>query len=349
MADYYQTDWLRDRHPCNWRDPAKPLLTAIRSYDALRTKLETEGGTVLDLQTVAALLEAPIPVARAAHPGQISLADAGAVQYFLDDISRYTLHLQVRRDSTGLPLYYLARVAEDYWSYQLVVEDVHVSPGFPTDDERFVQLMSFAGHERQYLRLSALRGKTAALTGADNDRVDDLLLKVGRHVLAAAWHSDQRISSAIAGYLEAPEILHAVELLYLVLSGDLSSVRDEVAGDPLAPRFFEKVYPQPAIRQLLEALPNLDGNRLAAMPKRALHMYGTLTAEFNRFLRTPVDWGPARRVVPLYKLVLANWRRLHLVAPAVKESAALARAVRRLVRASEGVCEGLLAGGRALD
>jgi len=343
MADYYGSAWPHERHARNWRNAVQPLLEHIRTYDLLRRKLETEGGAVQDLQIMAAHLEAAIPVAGATQGTEISLADTAGAQRFLDDVGWQLLRLQVRRDSTGLPLYYLARIGEDYWSYQLVVEDIYVSPGFPADDERFVQLMSYAGHEQHYLRLSSLRAKTVVLAGNDDDRVDDLLLKVGRHVLAAAWHSDQRISSAIAHHLGAREILNAVELLYLVLSGDLSSIRDEIASDPLARRFFEQVYPQPAIRQLLEVLPQLDGNRLAGMPGRALDLYSTLTAEFNRFLRTPVGWNSAQPAVPLYKLVLANWRRLQLVAPVVKQSAALRDAVSRLVQASVALREELLA------
>jgi hypothetical protein len=324
------------------RESYQPLVDHLRLYDDLRLKMEQHGGSLSDLQAITSMLQTRIPVNGPTRAAAVALTDPTSVQRALDDVSRYTLHLQVRRDTTGLPLYYLARIAEDYWCYQLVAEDLYLSPGYPADDERFVQFMTFSGHERQYLRLSPLRERTAVMLGEESSRSDELLLKVGRHVLSAAWHSDQRISASLAHHLRAPEVLHAVELLYLVLSGDLSSIRDEIARDPLASRFFEDVYPQPAILRLLTSLPHSDGSRLADLPRRALQLYAALTADFNRFLRTPVQWQGGPGATPFFKLVLANWRRLHVLEPLLQSNPTLLDALAAFVRASRSVSEALL-------
>ena len=343
----YEDQWRR-KAVQEWRSCIEPLTTCLSEYDSLRLKLETEGGNSTDIAAVASRLDTAITLQSRYGSDAIALAEPEKLQRFLDEVSWYSAHLQVRRDpATGLPLYYLARLGSDYWMYRLIVEDLYLSPGFAMDDERFVQLMGYSGHEQQYLRLSALRAAAMKLVtetepAADAGDVDRFLVRMGRNIFSAAWHSDQRVSSAVARHLAVPEVLHAVELLYLVLSGDLSEIRDDVAGDPRAHLFFTHVFPQPAIQSLLGILPHLDGGQLAELPRRALHLYGRLTTEFNRFLRTPVRWSTPSRQIPVFKIILSNWRRLDHISHYLLQDRALRQATGQLAGASRRAIEELL-------
>jgi hypothetical protein len=260
------------------------------------------------------------------------LSNQSALRAMLLDVGGARLHLQVRLLDTRMPVYYLGRLHRDYWAeYGLIVEDLYLSPGYPLTDDRFAKLMD-AGHETFFLRLSPFRQGVSALFADrgirpnDSRRLDDLLYLLGRHIFQAAWHEDQRLGVMLATHFGLPQFRQAVELLYLCLSGELCELRSAVDEQVL--RFFEQVYPQPAIGDFLIMLQRLNGGELNDIPQRAQPLFARLAKTFSRFLNRPAQWAPASRAIPLYKLVFANYSRLPLLAAAlgqqgdVKEAAA---------------------------
>ena len=323
----------------NVRAAIEPLLARLREYDGNRRKLEKEGGVIAEINRITELLTQTFPLSGRYRDHTVSLVNPPSLRSALIDIGNDDLHLDVRQLSTRMPVYYLCRIRWDYWSaYSLVVEDVYRSPGYPILDERFVRLMD-AGHETYYLRLSPFRAPVAGLAGGEPDRlewaVDDILSIVGRHVLQAAWHDDQRPGMLTAAHFGLPHFRQAIELLYLCLSGDLCELRNAVNGNMTA--FFRDVYPQPAILTFLTRLAAVDGGAISEIPQSALKLYARLTRHFGQFLGSEVAWGRLHGRVPLYKLVFGNFPRLDLVGAGLRSDPRVQDAVRRLERESQAV------------
>ncbi len=333
---------LRPLPPRDFRRQLAPLLSTISAYDASRRKLETEGGGLADVQAITLELERPVVFKGrwAGSRGRLVDRDLQAkVAAHIDG----DVHLQVRLLESGFPAYYVCRLGWDWFStYGLVVEDLYVSPGYPLEDGRFVRLMR-GGRERYCLRLSTLREGAARVLSTDpveDDRVDALLYRVGRYVLEAAWHEDQRLVVRIAERFSLGRFLNTVELLYLTLSADLCGLRAAI-DEPML-RVFTDVYPQPAIHEFLVRLPESDGAGLGRLAQAAPGLYQRLTAAFSRFLRVNVDWRGAQ--VPLYKLVLGNLSRLDLVARRLTQPSEVQAAIRRLDSESAKVIAGVMDG-----
>ncbi|MEW6366940.1 MAG: hypothetical protein AB1714_20115 [Acidobacteriota bacterium] len=329
-----------------WRLPTddicealRPLLCRLRLYDALRRKLEVQGGRLGDIARLTAHLTEETQIKVRWGTYNVSLANPLALRAMLSEVGYYEVHFQVRSLDTQMPVYYICRTLHDYWfEYSLIVEDLYLSPGYPMHDERFVKLMRH-GHETFHLRLSQLRDRVALLTRSDKeglaDRVDQILCDVGRHVLQAAWHEDQQLAFLAAAHLELVRCRHAIELLYLCLNGELCELRGIVTQT--IERFFDEVYPQPAIAMFLQRLPRLDGSALNALPREAQRLYVKLCKAFGRFLRTEVRWGWRNTAVPIHKLLFANVPRLELVGNALKGTPAVAEAVAHIEEVAAGV------------
>jgi hypothetical protein len=291
----------------------EPLLAHLRRYDAHRVELETKGGRLRDLKHLTEIFRREIPIQGRFREYQVSLINQTGMRDMLRDVGDFDLYLDLRQLDTRLPVYYLCRLHRLYrFDYDLVLEDLYVSPGYPLTDARFVKLMR-QGHEVYHLRLSPFRSKTEKmLAGMKNPQVDDLLSKVGRHIFQAAWHEDQRLGVMVAQEFGLPLFHQAIEVLYLCLSGELCEIRGAV--DETVFRFFREVYPQPAIHGFLKLLPRLEGGDLTRLTQEALALYAKLSQAFKRFLSLKVEWGFRQDLVPLQKLVFANFSRLHQVA-----------------------------------
>ena len=324
------------------REALRPLLARLAEYDALRLKLEKEGGRIPDVQKITQCLSAPMQIDTPYGAHKASLANQASLRNALFDVGDYDLRLDVRQLANRMPVYYVCRIRRDYWSeYSLVVEDIYSSPGYSMIDERFVRLMDM-GHETYYLRLSPFRAPVRAMIdGARTPEweVDEALGELGRHVFEAAWHDDQRPAMLAATHFGLPTFRNAVELLYLCLSGDLCELRSATDGRML--RFFTEVYPQPAIHALLTRLPGLDGGQIGEMPRDALKRYGQLAKSFSRFLAVEVPWGRNPGPVPLYKLLFANFSRLDALAPVVRREAKAVGAMERLERDAASIIDGM--------
>jgi hypothetical protein len=328
------------------RQALEPLLCTLREYDALRIQLECEGGRISDFGRITQILTREIHLTGLYHEYVCKLANQPGLRTALGDVGNYDTHLQVRRLGTGMPVYYLSRTDQDYWSeYSLIVEDFYLSPGYPMEDERLARVM-FVGHDTRYLRLSAFRDKTREMLKsqikcdpAEYD-VDDLLYTMGRHIFQAAWHDDQRPAMLVAAHFNLPAFRQAVELLYLCLSGELCELRS--AANPEMYRFLEVVYPQPAIRDFLNALSTLDGGAINELPQKALKLYAALGGAFSRFVRIEVPWGFRATHAPLYKLVFGNLSHLDRVGAALKSNPDVAQAAKSLESHAQRAIEDLV-------
>ncbi len=310
------------------KNDLKPLIERLRQYDALRGRLQTEGGTKRDLARITRLLTTPIHLSEPHHDATAALNDPVALRRILARIGYYNVHLDVRQLDGGMPVYYLCRTVTDYWSeYSSVVEDLYVSPGYPMSDPRFVRLM-YHGHETYFIRLSTFRGNLRDLLKVDERALDGFLIDLASYVFQAAWHEDQLAGVLVAQHLNLPCFQQALELLYLCLSGELCEIRSVVNQQVL--EFFEVVYPQPAIYAFLQLLTTLDGAALNELPQEAIKLYGKLSRAFNRFLELEVAWGYQHLNVPLYKLVFGNFARLDSIGKALAADRCITEAGERL-------------------
>ncbi|MBN1567790.1 MAG: hypothetical protein JXA73_08070 [Acidobacteria bacterium] len=327
----------------------EPLLAGMCSYDASRNKLEKCGGSIDDLKRITAILTEKHVIQGDYSKHTVALCDPAGINSALMDTEYGSLHFDVRMLQNGMPAFYLCRRRYDYWAeYSLVVEDIYASPGYGFSDERFIKLMNF-GHEAYFLRLSQFRKGIMDHMQGDwrKESIDDILFNVGRHVFQAAWHEDQRPGYLCSIYFDMEYFRHAIELLYLCLSGELCELRSEADAGMI--RFFETVYPQPVIRDFLNLLQELDGAALNDIPKRALRCWGSLSQAFRRFLNTDVAWGNRRIKMPLYKVIFSNFSRLHLVSGALREDAASLAAADRLNRFSLSIAQTLLSGSHHIQ
>ncbi|NQT53714.1 hypothetical protein HQ576_16775 [bacterium] len=337
--------------PIRYGDPhdaLAPLIQQLHAYDSMRRRLETEGGHVGDLTTVAKTLGEPLRIAGNYHTCEASLTDQAALQAAVRGVG-WDIKLAVRQLDSRMPAYYLCRVHRDYWSeYSLIVEDYYRSPGYPMLDERFVPLMHM-GHETYHLRLSQFRRHVAAMTG-DGRRTDEVLYNLGRQVFQAAWHDDQRVGMLTAKHFGLTHFADAIELLYLCLSGDLCELRSAV-DEPMR-LFFDVVYSQPAIGAFLKRLAVLDGGVLNEIPQQALRQYAELLRAFGAFIQIEVPWGArslrpplGRRClrVPLYRLIFGNMSRLGRVAKALGDVDEVRRAAAALEATAQRIIDQILA------
>jgi hypothetical protein len=187
-------------------------------------------------------------------------------------------------------------------------------------------------------------GETAGAQVAAG-KVDALLLRLGRHVFAAAWHEDQRLGVLAAEHLRMDGFAEAIELIYLALSGDACELRSAVHERDRA--FFDQVYRRPALRALLERLDDLDGDGLSALPTRALALYARLARAFAALLAVPVPWRPGVAPVSLRTLLFANCSRFAEVAATLRDCAPVAAAAAALDAESRQVIAALLDAGEA--
>jgi len=321
----------------------KPVVQQLERYDGFRRKLATEGGTLADVARITEVLREEIKIKGTYGTHTCSLADRGKLSEAVRSVGYGTLQLDVRQLDAQWPVYYLCRIRRSYWSeYSLIVEDLYRSPGHPFLDERFVKLMEH-GHELYYLRLSPFRAAVADSSLLPEQTgeldIDDILYRVGRHVLQAAWHEDQRVGLAVARHFDAVRFGQAIELLYLCLSGEMCELRSAV--DETVLPFFETAWPHPPIHAFLTRLCTLDGEALTAVPQTSLKLYTRLSRSFHAFLSCEANWGMRGEAVPLRNVVLANIDRLATVAVDLRDLPDIREAVQKLEHVAQAVVEAI--------
>lgn len=302
--------------PGYWPEGLRELSALLADYDRARRVLEEEGGDIATAKGLTSLLNQKVSVFGPYGEARVTLSQPDQLRASLATCGQYDIKFNIRRLDHGLPVYYVARIHRDWWGlYSLIVEDIHMSPGYPLLDRRFARIMVM-GKERYYLRLSLFREAVTTLfphAGADlGMRKDTFLYELGRCIFQGAWHTDQRFTVLFSEVFELPRLRNAVELVYLCLSCDLSALRRFLTPEMHA--FFDVCHPNNQIARLLERLEGMNATDMGAIKQRALEAYQRLAADINEAFTTQIPWsnswiGP----MPLWKIVVANVSRLHTV------------------------------------
>jgi hypothetical protein len=303
-----------NNRPVYVRKHLDPLFSVLKEYDALRMQLMEKGGRLTDMENLSNILQREI-IIRDASVAELSLINQKALKRTLGYFDDGDLVMDIRQQECGLPLYYICKVQSDYNStYNSVVEDLYISPGYTFTDCRLVKLMDW-GHQYIFLRLSPYREKLISVCKnepkSDDIDFDKELSRLGSQVLQYAWNEDQNIGIHCSEKFGLPNFRRAVELVYLCLTADLCDLRSNT--DRIFLKFFEQVYQQPAIQGFLEGIQNANDLPIMSLQQKARISYTNLLRIFNKLLTCKVVWGGAGQTIPLYKLVFANMFRLDLV------------------------------------
>jgi hypothetical protein len=284
-------------------ESVKPLQQQVQRFDSIRLTLEKDGGGRKEMEELEAALITEFSMKGSYGEEQCCLKNPISIKKTLQKIGCSSVHFEVRRLKNGMPAYLLCRLQNDYYSSTpLVMEELHQSPDFPMADKRFIRLMRH-GRERFYLNLGSYFG----CLNMEIAKRDELLFRLGRQVLLAAWHEDQYPGLMTADVLKLYSFPHGIELLYLLLSGDLPNLRHSIDENMIS--FFETICPQPAIAAFLRNLPQMDAGSLARLPKQARKYYKVLAVSFGALLHTKVRWGSRNTTVELYKILFGNFSR----------------------------------------
>jgi len=342
-SSYYESNSYT-RKSDEYNEKLQPLIKKLKEYDSLRIQLETEGGNINLLSRFTKLLNEKFTLGDGYSAQSLSLSDQSSIKHALWINCDGDVRVDVRFRVTGMPVYYLSRVMSDHWSeHSLIVEDYYMSSNYPIVDDRFVKLMR-AGHEVNYLRLSQFRNNVDNLIQEkkmkDMWTTDEIIFSVGRQILQAAWHEDQRPGIQTANLIGLPIFRYAVELLYLCLSGELCELRSNMS-EPMK-KFFTDVYPQPAISAFLNKLFDLEGEELNNMSQNVLPLYSKLSKKFMQFLSTEVIWGIRGVKVPLYKLIFSNFSRLEVLKNKLLRNNAIVSAAEKLENSADVIMKSIL-------
>jgi hypothetical protein len=299
------------------------IIDILRRCDQIRCQLERRGGTATDLMLLGHLLDQKVSFQANGRLIQGPLYGPGGLEA-LFRVHFPEMFFTIVRLKNRLPAFYLCRTHADSWAeYRLVVEEYYISPGYLMIDQRFVRLMQCDGHESYFLRLAPFRAKVLDMYSKRLDykqasvQADRFLHRVGKNIFRAAWHEDQRLAVATADYLALPMFKYAVELIYLILGGDYSELRDMVDKNVVI--FFRQVYPQPAIHAFLQMIQRLTEGDFNELSKRAIKSYQDLVRAFRTFMDAKIEpWGGAKAEVRIEEIIYGNFTRLDTIARPLK-------------------------------
>jgi hypothetical protein len=329
MSDTYDT-WGIGACPTDSLDAAlAPLLRHLGVYEALLGRLRRKGGKVQDLHGLMELMRRPLRFPGAPLGPDASLATPGPLRERLRRLQA-GVDIEIRRGPVGFPVHYLFRTSRDYFgNYALILEDLHRGADYDRFDapwDRFTSATRY-GEVDRLLRLAPLR--PAAVAAGGDSGVDAILYTAGRTLFDAAWHDDQRLACAAAELLELPRFRSTLELLYLCLGGDLSRLRQALLGPWGAslPAVVSAADPGGALASLTRALPGAEGAALSRLREAAHRAFPHLGAAFSALMltRRPLDRSPAD--LPLFKVLVAHYRRLDQLRPLLSDDVRCAATV----------------------
>lgn len=316
-----------------------PLLKHLKNYDNYRIELQNQGGNARAIRQLTSLLNKKFLINSPYETNVMSLTDQQALKKLLN---QYDIIFDIRQNRLGMPLYYVCWTYYDYYSNtSLIIDDLYISPDYQFSDERFVKLM-YSGHEIWHIRVAPFWDalyeelKKKAIYDAE-DRTDAVLTMLGSHILGAAWHSDQMLAVLTARHFGLNHFYQTIELLYLILSGELTQIRNMLDPDIL--NFFDHIYTNPSVHRFLVSLDTIDGNAISQLPAAALNLYQDLNAAFSRFLTTQVSWGFNHHNIALWKVVFGNYYRLDLVAASLSNNEELNKACSILEQRAKDIIE----------
>lgn len=322
----------------------KPLVAAIRAHDKALAQLKTQGGDIRILQVITSILKRPLHLDSYYSNEPVTLENPGKINARLREIGAGDYFLDVRLTPYGFPCYYLCRIKTAFWDgYSTIIEDIYMSPDYIIVDPHFIKLMSF-GHETFHLRLSRFRPKTKSLfpdeTDANEKKKDKYLSKLSKYIFQSAWNESQQLAMLTALHFDLPFFRQAIELIYLILSGELCEIRSNT--DDNMKFFFKNIYEQPAILALIDNLNTIEGRALTDLNTLALNSYKQILTEFVSFLKIEVNWGLVRSTHALLNIILANFKRLDYVGSKLSDEPAVRRATKRLEMQSQKLIDGII-------
>ena len=319
------------RRAVDLREGLAPLVARLGEYDAIRRKMEIGKWGSREIRLMNLALTSPLVVKDWwGRPKSYSLANQQSVREALFDLDdRFDIHLQVRKNNCRMPMFYLVKIRASWHceSRGIVVQDLYRSPDYPLGDDRFAPLMAYS-RERYYLRMSQFREKCMEMLEGDEGKADSLLVDLGAGIFEPAWDLYQQIGYLLSKSFGLKRFFSALEVLYLVLSADLSDLRSRATAQTLL--FFEKAYPDSAIPDVLECVADMDGQKLERMAQKARNLYPPLLQAFGEYLETQVSFKKHSGKVPFYKLAFSNIHSLDKAAKWLKGDNGLGRAAQRL-------------------
>lgn len=331
--------------PGYWPEGMQDLTSLLCRYDAVRHTLEQSGGGLEMVSYLTHLLNYKCSITGPLGEEKVMLSQPDYLRSALVNVGQSDIKFNVRRLDHGLPAYYVARIHLDWWGiYSLIVEDIHLSPGYPLLDRRFARIMQ-SGRERYYLRLSLFREAVGPLFSSAGEelglRKDTFLYELGRCIFQGAWHLDQRFAFLFSETFEVPRLRNAFELIYLCLSSDLSALRRFLTPEMQA--FFDVCHPNPGISRLLACLGSMNAAAMGDVKHRALdayrHLVNGINEAFAAELPWPASWhGP----IPLWKIVVANINRLEKVREQIGREPGLAGVIQGLDAVARTCIAGVL-------
>ena len=345
--DYDGYSWhgseQRSSHSENLKK-TKPLVAAIKEHDDALADLKKQGGDIRNLQHITSILKRPIPLDSYYSNEQVTLENPGKINARLREIGAGDYFLDVRLTSYGFACYYLCRIKTAFWGgYSTIIEDIYMSPDYIIVDPHFIKLMSF-GHETYHLRLSRFRPKTKSLfpekTDANEKKKDKYLSKLSKYIFQSAWNESQQLAMLTALHFNLPFFRQVIELIYLILSGELCEIRSNT--DDNMKFFFKNIYEQPAILALIDNLNTIEGRALTDLNTLALNSYKKILTEFVNFLKIEVNWGLVKSTHALLNIILANFKRLDYVGSKLKDEPAVRQATKRLEMQSQKIIKGII-------
>jgi hypothetical protein len=166
-------------------------------------------------------------------------------------------------------------------------------------------------------------------SGETERKTDELLSRIGNYFLQGAWHEDQEIAWKLSHLFDMPGLRELMEIVFFILGTDF-----RIAGHFLTPevlRFFEEVYPQKSLLNLLRRIEAHDMNGLKETENETRIYYRNMNKLFSDFLQTKVNWGPGKTIrnVPFYKILYSNFSRTECLAD-LKNTAVLQDAIEKL-------------------
>lgn len=325
----------------------KPLLSQIERVDCVVELIRRGDGCVRDLQILAQYLAEPFHL-----PGpsgrNLALARPADIRHALLDLSR-DLHLEIHAMPDRFPSYLLCRIHSDWETPDTIMDELYVSSRsdfFP--DERFVVLMR-CGRSRTFLRLSTFREKLRAHLAlrsdddVDETQCDEILQATARLVIGAAWHEDQRLPFHVADVFGLAQFRAALELVAFILGSDLYKVSTALRhGDDTVIAFFEHVYQNEPLAELLNHLHRDGTPDIPKLEQRATETFVALNAAFSDFLSTA---GALRDLesLELYRIVLGCFYSLREVAEKDTWTPKLAEATNLVEAGADQCLHGILA------
>ncbi len=315
----------------------EPLTDQLTKVDTQRKDLYDNSISLNKLRTYKALLTEPITL-RVEHDRKtFTLLEQTKFEKIAYSLGLWDISLQIRRDRFTFPKYMLVETTDNYDNgYGLVTAQYYRSYDYEIEDERFVRLM--LGHEKYFLRINIFRNNLAENPELSPLQIENTLKIVGDNYLQVAWHEDQLVSFLVADLFNIPVLKEIIEMIYLIMSSDLSSIRRNFT--PEINYFFSEVFPRKSLGKLLNKIESSSANDYQVLEDKARHWYTELNICFSAFLNTKIKHKDY--LMPAYKLIFSNIFRLKYISSSLLYNPNIKTAIRTIKYTSYAAIKDLI-------